>query len=240
MKKTEFLNKLNDELKRRNVADAADILEEYEQHFDLKLADGFFEEEIAARLGDPAMLAAQFDEAERAPQKKSGSKPLTVIGLGLADVFAVLFFLLLASFGIVLAAAALSFGVVAVCLLGGVNIHGLLPAMPYWCGAILGLSLLALTVLFVVGCVYYAAFLRQMIRSFGRFQHNALANASGLAVLPPLPISPQFSAKTKRRLRVAALIALALFAACFVLAYVVCALSAGSLQFWHVWGWFAN
>ena len=235
MKKTEFLNKLNDELKKRNVADAADILEEYEQHFDLKLADGFFEEEIAARLGDPAMLAAQFDEAERAPQKKSGSKPLTVIGLGFADVFAGLFFLLLAGFGIVLAATALSFGVTAVCLLGGLNIHGLLPAMPYWCGAILGLSLLALTALFVVGCVYYGAFLRQLIRSFGRFQHNALANASGLAVLPPLPISPRFSTRTKRRLRTTAL-----FAACFVLSYVVCALSAGSLQFWHVWGWFAD
>ena len=29
MKKTEFLNKLNEELEKRNVADAADILEEY-------------------------------------------------------------------------------------------------------------------------------------------------------------------------------------------------------------------
>ena len=33
MKKTEFLNKLREELEKRNVADAADILEEYEQHF---------------------------------------------------------------------------------------------------------------------------------------------------------------------------------------------------------------
>ena len=137
-----------------------------------------------------------------------------------------------------LAAAALSFGVAAVCLLGGVNIHGLLPAMPYWCGAILGLSLLALTALFAVGCVYYGAFLRQLIRSFGRFQHNALASAGRQAPLPPLPISPQFSARTKRRLRSVALVSLALFAACFVLAYVVCALSAGSFQFWHTWGWF--
>ena len=134
-------------------------------------------------------LREELDEAERAPQKESGSKPLTVIGLRFADVFAGLFFLLLAGFGIVLAAAALSFGVAAVCLLGGLNIHGLLPAMPYWCGAILGLSLLALTALFAVGYVY--------------FQHNAMANASGLAALPPLPISPQFSAKAKRRLRVA-------------------------------------
>ncbi len=240
MNKADFLNKLHEELEKRNVADAADILEEYRQHFDLELADGFFEEEIAARLGNPVMLAAQFDESDDAPKQKSSSKPLIVIGLGFADVFAGLFFLLLAGFGIVLAAAALSFAAAAVRLLGGVNIHGLLPAMPYWCGAILALSLAALAVLFAMGCVYYAAFLRQLIRSFGRFRHNALANASGLAVLPPLPISPQFSARTKRRLRAAALISLALFAACFVLSYVVCALSAGNFQFWHVWGWFTN
>ena len=117
-----------------------------------------------------------------------------------------------------MAAAALCFAALAVCLLGGWNIAGLIPAMPYWCGAILALSFAALTVLLVVGCVYYAAFLRQLVRSFGRFQHNALASVSGEA----------------------ALISLALFAACFVLSYVVCALSAGSLQFWHAWGWFQN
>ena len=139
-----------------------------------------------------------------------------------------------------MAAAALCFAAPAVCLLGGWNSAGLIPAMPYWCGAILALSFAALTVLLVVGCVYYAAFLRQLVRSFGRFQHNALASASGESALPALAISPQFSAKTRRRLRAAALISLALFAACFVLSYVVCALSAGRLQFWHAWGWFQN
>ena len=143
------------------------------------------------------------------------------------------------------AASALStllicYAALAVCLLGGWNIAGLIPAMPYWCGAILALSFAALTVLLVVSCVYYAAFLRQLVRSFGRFQHNALASASGEAVLPALAINPQFSAKTRRRLRAIALISLALFAACFVLSYVVCALSAGSFQFWHAWGWFRN
>ena len=112
--------------------------------------------------------------------------------------------------------------------------------MPYWCGAILALSLTALTVLLVVGCIYYGAFLRQLVRSFVRFQYNALANASGEAMLPSLAINPQFPGKTKRRLRTTALVSLALFASCFVLAYVVCTLSAGSFQFWHVWGWFLN
>ncbi len=237
MTKNEFMTRLADELRKRNIADSDDVIEEYEQHFAFKLADGYSEEEIAARLGDPAALAAQFGEAD-APKQKSGSKPVVIAGLCLADLFAGLFFALLAGFGIVLAAGALCFAALTVCLLGGLNVYSLIPAMPYWCGAILALSAAALAVLMAVGCAYYAAFLRQLIRSFGRFQHNMLASASGEAVLPSLAINPQFSAKTKRRLRSVALVSLALFAACFVLSYVVCALSAGSFEFWHAWGWF--
>lgn len=214
MKKNDFMQRLSDELQKRNVADAADILQEYEAHFAMKMADGYIEEEIAARLGDPTALAAQFDDAEETPEKKGGSKPLAAAALGAAGT--------------------------AVCLLGKVELGGLLPELPYWCGAMLALTLAALAVLLAAGCVYFCAFLRQLMRSYGRFRKNALASASGEAGLPPLPISPQFSPKARRRLRTVALVALALFAVCFVLAYFVCALSAGSVQFWHAWGWFAN
>ena len=239
MTKNEFMTRLANELHRRNVADAADVVEEYEQHFAFKLADGYSEEEIAAKLGVPEELAAQFGETDE-PKRKKGSKPLVAMGLGVVDLFAAMFFVLLAGFGLVMAAAALSFAVAAVCLVGNLNIYGLIPAMPYWCGVILALSFAALAVLLVDGCVYYAAFMRQLARSFGRFQHNTLAAASGEATLPALAINPQFPAKTKRRQRNIALIALALFAACIVLTYVVCTLSAGSFQFWHTWGWFLN
>lgn len=50
--------------------------------------------------------------------------------------------------------------------------------------------------------------------------------------------SPLSAPKKKRQLRTTALISLALFAVCFVLAYAVCCLAAGSFEFWHVWGWF--
>ena len=239
MTKLEFMSRLESELCKRNVTDAAEVIEEYEEHFAFKLADGYAEEEIAAKLGRPEDLAAQFGEAD-APRQKSGSKPLVVAGLCFADLFAGLFFLLLAGFCLVMAAATLAFAGVAVCLLGGLNPYGLIPAMPYWCGAILALSLAALAVLTAVGCGYYTAFLHQMIRSFGRFQHNKLAAASGGAALPPLGINPQFSAKAKRRLRAVALVSLVLFAGGIVLSFVVCALSAGSFQFWHAWGWFVS
>lgn len=239
MTKHEFMKLLTAELHRRNVADAADIAEEYEQHFAFKLADGYSEEEIAAKLGDPEALAAQFAQ-NGAGKERHGSKPLVVMGLCFADLFAGLFFLLLAAWGLVMCAAGLSCAVLTVCLLGGLNVHGLIPAMPYWCGAILALAFAALAVLIAVGCVYYGAFLRQMLRSFGRFQHNALAIAAGKAPLPPLAINPQLRTRTKRRLRTVALVSLALFAVCFMLAYIVCSLSAGSLEFWHAWGWFGD
>lgn len=237
MTKNEFMTRLADELHRRNISDAADVLSEYDQHFTFRLADGYSEEEIAARLGNPVALAAQFGEAD-APGRKRGNRVLVAAGLGVADLFAGLFFLLLAAWGIALLAASLACAAITVCLLGGLNIYGLIPPVPYWCGAILALTFAALAVLIAAGLVYYTAFWRQLLRSFGRFQRNALAGASGRAVLPTLPISPQFSARARRCLRSVALVSLALFAACFVLSYVACGLSAGSLQFWHAWGWF--
>ena len=240
MTKTEFMTRLEHELRRRNVADAADVLEEYEQHFAFKLADGYSEEEIAAKLGTPEELAAQFEAAPETMGKRPAA--LTWLWLVWADLFFGLFSILLVSFGVVLAACVLSFGLTGVSLIGGLGAlpYITLPEMPYWCGAILGLSLLALCVLAVVGCVWFFAFLRQLWRAYGRFHQNALAPSHGSAVLPGLPVVPQFAPKKKRQLRTAALVALLLFAVCFVLAYVVCALSAGSVQFWHVWGWFQN
>ncbi len=60
MTKNEFMTQLASELRKRNIADVADVVDEYEQHFAFKLADGYTEEEIAARLGDPVAVAAQF------------------------------------------------------------------------------------------------------------------------------------------------------------------------------------
>ena len=96
MTKNEFMTQLTSELYKRNIADSADVIEEYEQHFAFKLADGYTEEEIAARLGDPAALAAQFSESD-APEQKKGNKPLVIAGLCIPDLFAALFFILLAA-----------------------------------------------------------------------------------------------------------------------------------------------
>lgn len=69
MTRNEFVTQRTAELHKRNVV--ADVVEEYQQHVSFKLADGYSEEEIAARLGDPVALAAQFGEAEAGEKRHS-------------------------------------------------------------------------------------------------------------------------------------------------------------------------
>lgn len=234
MTKAEYLSAFGRELKRLGVADAGDVLEEYEQHFEFKGRDGCTEEEISARLGDPAALAAQFAGTGTA----SGSGALTAVGLGFMWIFAALFFVLLAAWAAVMAAFAIACAACAVCLAVGVDAGGIIPDMPYYCALLYALALAALSVLSAVGTVYYALFVRAVVRAWARFAHNTLASARGGAALPALPVAPSLPAARARRARRVALAALAVFAACFVLGAVVSMLSAGGIQFWHAWHWF--
>ena len=124
MTKNEFIRRLTEARRRQNVADADDVIAEYQQHFAFKLADGYSEEEIAARLGDPAALAAQFAQSG-APEKKSARKPLLAAGLGLADLFAGMFFLLLIAWGVTKVNTGWPFGIAAVLCVGGINLLAL-------------------------------------------------------------------------------------------------------------------
>ena len=237
MTKSEFLLRLSDALRKRHVSDYSDIVGEYEQHFAFKMADGFSEEEIAAKLGSPEDIAAQFESGGE-EKKYSGRKAVTAVGLAFSDFFVGCFFVLLVAWEAVMAAFSVANAVIAACLLGGKSPWALIPPLPYWCGAVFGVSLLALAVFSAVGCVYFAAFIRQLMRSYGRFHRNTLASASGGAVLPPLSAFPRLSPQANRRIRTVALAALTLFAVCFVLGIIVSMIAAGALEFWHAWGWF--
>lgn len=239
MTKNEFLAQLMSELNKNDVADATDVVSEYEQHFAFKMADGFSEDEISAKLGDPTALAGQFERHTNAEQFR-GKKATTVVGLAFADIFAGIYFALLFIWEVIMASFGIASAAMAVCLFGGININALIPPIPYWCGAVFGLSLAALAVLTTMGCVYFAAFVHQLMRSYGRFHHNAIASASGNAVLPSLAVHPQLPAKVNRRIRLIVLISLTVFAVSFVLGMIVSMLSSGTFGFWHAWGWFGN
>lgn len=119
MTKLDFLEKLKTELNRKNISDTADIIEEYEQHFAFKLADGYSEEEISAKLGDPKGIAAQYDVSQATGN--GGKKIITAIGLGVADFFFSIHCILLFAWEIVMVTLAVSCGTAAVCLIGNLG-----------------------------------------------------------------------------------------------------------------------
>ena len=113
----------------------------------------------------------------------------------------------------------------------------MIPAMPGGIAAVYGISMAALSVLSASGCVYFAALFRQLVLACVRCFKNA---ASTGPFLPPLPVVPRFSPKTKRVLRRTALLSLCVFAAFIVLGMALSMMESGSLGFWHAWGWFES
>ncbi len=61
MNKQSFIGELKRLLDAQNIGDADEIIAEYEEHFARKTADGYTEAEIAAKLGDPAEIAGEYD-----------------------------------------------------------------------------------------------------------------------------------------------------------------------------------
>ncbi len=62
MDKREFLSQLEESLLRLSKSDRDDILLDYEEHFRAGAEKGMEEAEVAASLGDPASIAAQYLE----------------------------------------------------------------------------------------------------------------------------------------------------------------------------------
>jgi len=234
MTKHEYLEQLKKELIKNNVPDWEEILSEYEAHFAFKLADGYGEEEIAARLAPPEMIAAQFDGVKGAQSNARGKKFLLQAALGVAVVLEGMVYILFFAWVAALAAGALAVAVAGICLIARLNIAELIPYMPYFGALVAGVCFLALAVLLAAAAYYCLAYARQIIRASARWHKNML----GGSALPPLPWNPQFSPKTGRALRRIVLLSLTAFGASLVLGFIVLMLQAGAVEFWHALDWF--
>lgn len=236
MTKNEFLAALEKALRGKRIPDLADVLSEYEQHFSRKIADGYGEEEIAARLEKPEILAEQFAQAEDGEKKRGAGSLFVGFGVSFLSVLAVAFLVSLFAWVAVMGAFALGSMGLGMSLISAQDPLNLIPAMPYAGGLIMGLSAVALSVLGGVGTAYSYLYARQLGRAYFRWARNKL-NA-GRRAYPPLPLYPQLGAAFRRRLRGFALVSLAAFGVSFIVGFAVLAGSAGSPGFWHVWHWF--
>ena len=235
MNKNEYLSALEKELKSRNIGDISDIIAEYNQHFENKKTDGYGEEEIAAKLEKPQTLAAQFKNSAAADGK--AAKTVLIAGAAVSDIFAVMFFILLFSWLILMSAATIAFlGAGAILLING-NVAALIPAMPYAGKLFIGISFIALSFPSAIATVYCYYFFKQLLKSYLRWHKNLLCGG-GLSLYPPLAKYPQLPQKLRRTLRNILLVSLIVFFVFFILGYIILSVMAKSFEFWHIWDWF--
>lgn len=171
---------------------------------------------------------------------QNNTKAFAVAGLVLTGIFSGMFFALLFACTAVMAAFSMVPAAAGVCLIGGFNPYSLLPAIPYWCGAVLAGAFISLAILNFVGLIYLVFIDLQLVRAYLRYHHNQLASFSEKSIQPPHANLPKLTLRVNQNLKKIASISFAVFVVCFASGYVACTVSAGSLGFWHAWNWFVK
>ena len=218
MNRAQYIRELQAELARRGVSEIEDILDEYNEHFFCKQEEGCTEGEIAARLGDPREVAAQFAGRTEGPRPSRAAGVLAGCGVALG-------MLVLAALTAVLAALALC------CTLAGLQLAldagwvSLIPVVPHrLSGVALGLALLALALMAAQGCLWLGkltAFCLGAYRSWLRGEGKR-------SILPSLHRPRLF------------LVSCVVFLALLASGFAISAALAGNIEFWHVWNWFGG
>ncbi len=144
------------------------------------------------------------------------------LGVVIGSLFFILFILEIAFFGI-------SCLVISICLLGKINIANLIPYIPYYCGVIMSISLISLTILLAIACYYLVKLLCNLISFYKKFHYNTLNNSNNSYDL----VIPSLS----KKLKIITIILLLIFIIFFILTIISCIISSDSLEFWHTWKW---
>ena len=115
MNKTEYLNRLSNELGHMPYGDVKDIMQSIEEHFDAGVSEGRSEAEIAESLGDPKELANEFKDGAKFNQIMKKRKKVDNGRDGTGRIFVVIFniFVGVAMWLVLLAAI-----IAALCILG--------------------------------------------------------------------------------------------------------------------------
>lgn len=241
MNKQDFMTELEKHLKEHNVSDYADILIEFEQHFLFKLADGYTEDEIAARLGHPLDLAAQYTAADQ-PKKtgRTGTRIAVALGLFFLNLMTGSVIIAFLAWVVALGASTIAFLVTGIALLADLNPAGLVPDMPRVGAIIMGIVFLALTTLSALATIYSWRFIFQVTKAYWHWNGRCMAKAGNRPVKPSIAATPHFAPSVRRIMRRVTSAAMVIFAVSFVAGYILLTLKAGSWEFWHVWGWFVS
>jgi uncharacterized membrane protein len=164
MRKSEFLEKLDRALSPLAQEERREILSDFAEHFSNGEASGKTEEEVAKELGDPVVLAAQYTEG-LPPPPPSAEKRAAGIAQGVLAGFGLLFFDLMIAIPVIAtlfsvwltlwSMVLVLFCVALVCFVAPFLAVLVIPSALASIGLfIIGIAMLALTVLAGIGMCY--------------------------------------------------------------------------------------
>ena len=232
MNKEKYLATLKKELHSNKVEDINDIITEYEEHFSRKISDGYSEEEIVAKLEKPEIIAKQY---VLDTDNLKDTNVFTKIGVILLDIVMFILDAMLYPFVIALVVMVIGFLALGVYMLIGGGIEfAPIPTMPVIGRILIGISTFALSIMTVIGTIYYTLFVNQINKAYFHWHKKVMTGC----ISPAHSTTPKLSGKLKRKLRNVTFISLLIFVVAFVVFYMLMTISAGSLEYWHVWHWF--
>jgi uncharacterized membrane protein len=215
MNKLEFLSTMEKELKKRNVTDIEDIIEDYREYFDQHIALGQKEEDIASFIGDIKSIIEDYVIVDQRNHKK---------WFELVTVSVIALPLLIMSYGflIVTAASALAFWAIAIYYIFNVSSFSFMPVIPLIPKIFYILSSLSASALMFSFSIRYYGMLNSMTKQYIVKQTIRI----GDFVIP----------KIYQNIFKISLIS---FMILFVVTFIVSVISAGTIQYWHEWQWFS-
>jgi len=189
MNKKEFLGRLSELIKDIPEEEKKDILFDYEEHFRIGLEKGRKEEEIAASLGDPKVIAKQsrasciLREAEKTTSASNIMRAIfAAVGLGFFNLvivlgpaiglIGILVALFAAAFAITVSGAAVSLGT----LLGPVFAWNVYIPFAAVVSIPLGIGLTALGLLSIIGTFYLTKFFYKLSISYLKMNLQIITN----------------------------------------------------------------
>jgi len=189
MNKKEFLGRLSELIKDIPEEEKKDILFDYEEHFRIGLEKGRKEEEIAASLGDPKVIAKQsrasciLKEAEKTTSASNIMRAIfAAVGLGFFNLvivlgpaiglIGILVALFAAAFAITVSGAAVLLGT----LLGPVFAWNVYIPFAAVVSIPLGIGLTALGLLSIIGTFYLTKFFYKLSISYLKMNLQIITN----------------------------------------------------------------
>lgn len=215
MNKEQFINNLKQGLRKHNIKDVDDIINDYENYFDEQLLIGKSEVEISNKLGNLDSIIS--DYAESSTKTKTKWFDLVTVGFVAIPLLIILYGLLVIFIG-----GALASWAVAVYYLFRLDSLAFMPPIPVGVHLLYVLLMLVWAVFFFSLSIRFAATIKSMTTQFVVKQSIRIGNYSIKKVYTKL-------------FNYSLIIGVSLL----VVVYLISSIVTKNFEFWHVWNWFS-